>query len=701
MVLGRGDNLVMMTPAVRAFLERPQALIVAKANVRSRVHRRVYLDYIGIKLFSTTGRQEGELRLIGLFAASLYTNVTSAIPHLRRKVENVVARAGFDPTSYDGRALGLVLESYPRDELFQVDDETLFRFAIDIMNLSERPRVRALARADEFDRFISVLVFIPKDRYDTTIRRRVGEYLAGIYQGRVSAAYPSYPDGPLARTHYIIGRNEGKTPQVDRDTLENGISDIVRTWADGFRNSLEARKTGADARSLYARYGESFSAAYREAFSPAEATNDIEILERLSEQNPRAVDLYRREHDPDTRANLRLFSRGAALPLSQRVPLLENLGFRVVNERTYRIAPAGIAEAGRIWLHDMTLERATEAPIDLAATHKPVEETLLALFSNAADSDGFNRLVLEAGLPWRDVAMVRTLGRYLRQIQVPYGQDYLAATLARHAPIAALIVTLFRARFDPRLDATYRTGHEERIRAEIEAMLGSVSSLDDDRILRRFVNLVEAAVRTNFFQTGPDGAPRATITCKFICAQVEALPLPRPMFEIFVYCPRVEGLHLRFGKVARGGLRWSDRPQDYRTEVLGLVKAQQVKNAVIVPVGAKGGFVPYHLPPASDRQAWMAEGTESYRIFVRSLLELTDNIVDERVVPPADTVHATIPMILIWWLPPTKARRRSPMSPTLSPSRKTTGSAMPSPPAAARAMTTNRWRLPRVARGKR
>ena len=319
------------------------------------------------------------------------------------------------------------------------------------------------------------------------------------------------------------------------------------------------------------------------------------------------------------------------------MPLLENLGFSVVNERTYRITPAGGASG--TWLHDMTLERASGEVIDLAATHRPLEQTLLALFRGAADSDGFNRLVLEAGLPWRDVAMVRALGRYLRQIQVPYGQEYLAATLARHARITAQIVALFRNRFVPAIEPSARDERETAIRAAIEQMLASVSSLDDDRILRRFVNLVEAAVRTNFFQTRPDGTPRETITFKFLCSRVDALPLPRPMFEIFVYCPRVEGLHLRFGKAARGGIRWSDRPQDYRTEVLGLVKAQQVKNAVIIPVGAKGGFVPAHLPPPTDRQAWMNEGTESYRIFIRSLLELTDNVIDANVVPLPDTVR--------------------------------------------------------------
>jgi glutamate dehydrogenase len=312
----------------------------------------------------------------------------------------------------------------------------------------------------------------------------------------------------------------------------------------------------------------------------------------------------------------------------------------VVNERTYRVVPAGATDADRVWLHDMVLERAQAGAIDIATIQGPIEAALLALFRGLAESDGFNRLVLEAGLGWRDVAMLRALARYLRQIRIPYGQDYLAETLSRHGPIAAALVKLFYARFDPRAgNGGARVEAEAAIRHELENHLRKVTSLDDDRILRRFINLTEAAVRTNFFQIDPNGLPRQTIAFKFECARVEGLPLPRPLYEIFVYSPRVEGVHLRFGKVARGGLRWSDRPQDFRTEVLGLVKAQQVKNAVIVPVGAKGGFVPKHLPPPSDRQAWLAEGTESYRIFVRTLLEVTDNIVGDRIVPPADTVR--------------------------------------------------------------
>jgi glutamate dehydrogenase len=637
-VLRRGRELVVITPEIRAFLNRPQALFITKANVKSRVHRRAHLDYVGVKLFSRDGQLEGELRIVGLFTASAYTNTTSEVPYLRHKVAKVLARARFDPASYAGRALGNVLESYPRDELFQIDEETLYRFAIDIMNLSERPRIRALARPDEFDRFVSLLVFIPKDRYDSVIRRRVGEFLAGLYGGRVSAAYPEYPEGPLARTHYIIGRDEGATPPIDRETLERGIAGIVRTWGDALRLQLAESVGGPRARLLATRYANAFSAAYREAFGAEEAIADIALLEQISESRPRGVDMYRREGDPDTRVNLKVFSRGTALPLSERVPLLENLGFRVVNERTYRVAPAAAASGERVWLHDMALERASGGPIDIAASQGPIEAALLALFRGLAESDGFNRLVLEAGLGWRDIAMVRALGRYLRQIRIAYAQDYLAETLARNSTVAAQIVELFYARFDPRAEEG-RAAKEASIRAAIEDQLRQVTSLDDDRILRRFVNLVEAALRTNFFQIEPNGLPRQTIAFKFACAKVEGLPLPLPLYEIFVYSPRVEGVHLRFGKVARGGLRWSDRPQDFRTEVLGLVKAQQVKNAVIVPVGAKGGFVPKHLPPPTDRQAWLAEGTESYRIFVRTLLQLTDNIVGDRVAPPPDTVR--------------------------------------------------------------
>jgi glutamate dehydrogenase len=641
-VLRKNRELVVMTPEIRAFLAKPQALIITKANVKSRVHRRVHLDYVGVKLFTPDGRLDGELRIVGLLTSNAYTGSARSIPYLRLKVARVLKSTGFDPSSYSGRALYNVLDAFPRDELFQIDVETLERFALDIMQLTERPRIRALARADEFDRFVSALVFIPKDRYDTTVRRRVGEFLARVYQGRVSAAYPAYPEGPLARTHYIIGRDEGRTPKVDRQTLEAGIAAIVRTWSDGLKDALDAAKAGPAARSLAERYAEAFGAAYRERYSAEDALVDIDMLQKLSGERPRAVNLYRRDGDGPTRANLKLFSRGAAISLSERVPMLENMGFRVVNERTFNITPQqnGASSAdSRVWLHDMTLERASGGEIDIEHLDPTIEAALMAQFRGFTESDRFDQLVLAAGLAWREAALLRALGRYLRQVGAPYAQDYIADALTRHSGIATGLVKLFVAKFDPHLSDKKRAEQMKAERERIEASLADVTSLDEDRILRRFVNLIDATLRTNFFQLGPDGHPRGTISFKFASGQVDGMPLPRPLYEIFVYSPRVEGVHMRFGKVARGGLRWSDRPQDFRTEVLGLVKAQQVKNAVIVPVGAKGGFVPKQLPPASDRQAWLAEGTESYRIFIRTLLELTDNLDGEKIVPPPDTVR--------------------------------------------------------------
>lgn len=642
-VLRKNRELVVMTPEIRAFLEKPLALIITKANVKSRVHRRVHLDYVGVKLFTPEGHLDGELRIVGLLTSNAYTGSARAIPYLRLKVARVARSTGFDAASYSGRALLNVLDAFPRDELFQIDGETLERFALDILQLTERPRIRALARVDEFDRFVSILVFIPKDRYDTEIRRRVGEFLARIYQGRVSAAYPAYPEGPLARTHYIIGRDEGETPEIDQATLESGIAAIVRTWADGLKEVLDDQKSGPAARALTERYAQAFGAAYRERFSATDALEDIEMLQKLSAERPRAVNLYRREGDPATRANLKVFSRGAAIALSARVPVLENMGFVVVNERTFNLAPQsasnGATDSARVWLHDMTLERANGGEIDIAHLDPTIEAALMAQFRGLAESDRFDQLVLAAGLAWREAALLRALGRYLRQVGAPYAQSYIADVLTRHSGIAAGLVSYFFAKFDPRLSTEARDAKVAAEREAIEAALNDVSSLDEDRILRRLVNLVDAALRTNFFQTGPDGHPRSTISIKFECARLDELPLPRPLYEIFVYSPRVEGVHLRFGKVARGGLRWSDRPQDFRTEVLGLVKAQQVKNAVIVPVGAKGGFFPKQLPPPTDRQAWLAEGTESYRIFVRTLLELTDNLDGETIVPPPETVR--------------------------------------------------------------
>ncbi|WP_439572381.1 NAD-glutamate dehydrogenase [Phreatobacter sp.] len=639
-ILRRGTELVTMTPEMREFLMQPVPLIITKANVRSRVHRRVHMDYVGVKRFDRHGNLVGEARIVGLFTSTAYTRSTRTIPYLRRKVDRVLTRAGFDPDGHSGKSLVNVLEGYPRDELFQIDDDTLFVHAMAVMQLEDRPRVRVLPRADRFDRFVSIMVFVPRDRFDTTVRIAIGNHLASVYQGRVSAYYPFFPEGPLTRVHFIIGRTEGETPRIDRATLEQAVARIVRTWGDGLAEAIQLVHDPARAGTLASRYRDAFSAAYREAVKPDQAISDIRILESLSDNRPLAIDFYRNDPAVRIRAGLKVFARGRPIPLSERVPILEAMGFAVVDERTYEVMPSGPG-ADIVWLHDMSLARPGGDPIDLEALDEKLEAALMAVMRGDADSDGFNALTLEAGLAWRDVALIRTLARMLRQIRVPFSQDYLWATLRRHTGITKGVVLMFHLRFDPRLTLSVqeRLTKQADVTSRLEEALAQVSSLDEDRILRAFINLVQAAVRTNFYQTGEDGRVRPTIAIKFESRKIDKLPAPKPLYEIFVYSPRVEGVHMRFGKVARGGLRWSDRPQDFRTEVLGLVKAQQVKNAVIVPVGAKGGFVPKRLPPASQRDAWLAEGTESYRIFVRSLLQITDNIEASGIVPPADTVR--------------------------------------------------------------
>jgi glutamate dehydrogenase len=638
-VLRRGNELVSITPEIMEFLNEPRVLIITKANVRSRIHRRVHMDYIGVKHFDIAGNLVGEYRFVGLFTSTAYTRSTRSIPYVRRKVGAVVKRAGFDPDGHSGKALANVLETYPRDELFQIDEDTLYRDALMIMQLEERPRIRVLARRDRFDRFVSVLVFVPRERYGSGIRVQIGNFLAETYKGRVSAFYPFFPEGPLVRVHFIIARYQGETPNPDRASLEHAVASIVRTWVDALQEALQLVHDPVRAQSLFARYRNAFSVGYQEAYPPAAAVGDIRVIENLSDLRPLAVDFYRSAGDPESSARLKVWSHVEPISLSERVPVLENMGLRVVNERTYRIEPPTGDEAG-VYLHDLRVEHAAGRTIDLDGLAQRLEACFLVVMRGRAENDGYNALVLEAGLPWRDVALIRTISRFLRQVQVPYSQDYMWATLRKHATIAAEIVALFHARFDPRLDPALgqRSEREAAIRARIETALERVDSLDEDRILRRFVNAVAAALRTNFYQIDDNGQPKAAIAVKFESRSIEGMPAPRPLYEIFVYSPRVEGVHLRFGRVARGGLRWSDRPQDFRTEVLGLVKAQQVKNAVIVPVGSKGGFVPKQLP-AGPREAVQTEGVAAYTVFVSSLLDITDNIGAEGVVPPANVVR--------------------------------------------------------------
>ena len=624
--LRSGAEFVEMTPQHKAFLKASGPLMVTKANVRSRVHRRSHMDYIGVKLFGADGRVAGELRILGLFTSHALSQAHASVPLIRRKIEDVVRRAGLDPQGHAGKTLLHSLESYPRDELFQVGVDELTEFATDIAALGDRPRVRVLPRIDPFDNFVSILLYMPRERYDSDNRARIGEYLAGAFGGRVSAWYPRFLDGDLVRVHFIIGREAGKTPRPDRHKLEADITALSRDFGD--RLMAEAADPA-----IAAHYREAFSPAYQSHSSPAQALADIGVFQTLGDDSALAV-AFSAAQLADGALGLKLYHRGSPIPLSDRVPMLENFGFKVIDERTYTVkATDGV---GR-FIHDMVLAPADSGTVDLSRLGRELEAGLLAVWDGAAESDRFNALTLSAGLAWPDVAILRALARYLRQLNITYSHSYLAEVLAAQPGAARHLVGLFHALHDPASKSREKLAAAAR--AGIAEALDATTSLDEERIIERFANLVEASLRTNAYQRDGQGARRPALAIKFDCAAVEGLPAPRPYREIFVYSPRVEGVHLRFGAIARGGIRWSDRPEDFRTEVLGLVKAQQVKNAVIVPVGAKGGFVPKRLAKGAGREVVQAEGTACYKVFIGSLLDITDNLEGDAVIAPQGVIR--------------------------------------------------------------
>jgi len=628
-VLRQGKDAVLTTPEILAFLNGPDFLIITKANVKSVIHRRAYMDYIGVKRFDAAGNVTGELRIVGLFTSTAYTRPASEIPLLRFKVEKIVDHFGYDPQSHSGKMLMNTLESYPRDDLFQIDVSLLAGFCEQINELADRPRIRVLPRIDHFDRFVSVIVYVPREQYDSDIREKIGTYLKTIYDGRVSAYYPAFPEGGLARVHFIIGRSTGKTPRIAQARLEEAVRDIVTRWSDRFR-LLSAHDD------IAINVGE----AYQAAFTPTEAYGDLPAIAACVADDPIRISFYQKRGKPAESLELKIFHAGEPVSLSRRVPLLENLGFRVISEQTHDIsvnAPA--SDLRLVVLHDMELIHRDGHVLDLAKTAPLIEEAFLAAWNGTIEDDAFNRLILLSGLNAREVTVLRAYARYLRQAGITYSQGYIADTLNKYPQIAAEIVKLFVTRMDPALEEKPRAKRLQALLGGIEDALANVPSLDEDQILRRYVNAVQSTLRTNYFQRTANDKPPALIAVKLDPKQLEGLPEPRPFREIFVYGTEVEGVHLRFGKVARGGLRWSDRAQDYRTEVLGLVKAQQVKNAVIVPVGAKGGFYPKQLPVGGTRDEIFKAGTEAYKTYIRTLLSITDNIVGPDVVPPQNTLR--------------------------------------------------------------
>nr|WP_295892140.1 NAD-glutamate dehydrogenase [uncultured Devosia sp.] len=624
-LLRSGATFVESTPQHRAFMESNEPLLVTKANVRARVHRRVHMDYVGIKLYAADGSARGELRIVGLFTSQALATPHTEVPIVRRQIAEVMRKSGVDPLGHDGRALLSALDSYPRDELFQIGSDQLFEFTATIAGLYDRPRVRVLPRIDRFDNFVSILVYVPRDRYDSDARVRITQYLAKVYDGRISAYYPHFPEGDLVRLHVIIGRVAGPTPRPSRTELEDRVNALTSNFGDMLVAAAIDPATISD-------YRGAFSPAYQSRNSARDALEDIDVLRGLGDGAGVAIRLYERT-GTDGSLGLKFYHRESAIPLSDRVPMLEAFGFRVIDERTYTIVPRDGVER---YLHDMVLEP-MDGGFDVEERGAAVEAGLLAVWDGLAESDQLNALVSRTSLAWNDTALLRALARYLRQIGISYSQRYIAQVLVNQSGAATALVALFNALHDPR--ETDREAKAGAARAALGAALDAMASLDEDTIVRRFLNLVDASVRTNAFQYDAEGNHMPALAIKFDSGKVDGMAAPRPYREISVYSPRVEGVHLRFGAIARGGIRWSDRPEDFRTEVLGLVKAQQVKNAVIVPVGAKGGFVPKLLVPGMAREAFAAEGVAAYKIFIGALLDVTDNLIDGAVAPPRDVVR--------------------------------------------------------------
>lgn len=640
-VLRRSSEPAVLTQAMKRQMVLSEPVTVAKANLRSRVHRRAYMDYVGVKRYGEDGRASGETRYVGLFTAEAYDRAATQVPLIRRKVANALARAGKAPGSHNEKRLKNILENYPRDELFQIREDELLEIALGILHLYDRPRIKTFTRQDPFDRFVSILAFIPRERFDSSVRERIGRILARAWGGRLSAWYPQLSDAPLVRIHYIVGITPGDHIVPDAAALEAEVAEAGRSWVDRFEGALrEADFDDVQIGALSSKWAEAFGAGYRDRYDAREAVADLEQIDRLNGSGvnaggePVAVRAFRTPADSSLQFRFKLYRRGAAVPLSDVLPILADMGLKTLEEFGHAIRPLNDPE---IHVHEFLLEDPRGESLTFADIAEPFEAAFVAVWTGRTESDGFNRLVMELGVDWRDAALIRTLARYRQQSGVDPSQAVQEEALREYPAVSRALLSLFSCKFDPDHggDAASREAGAKELADKIAGLLQDVKSLDHDRTLRRMALLIASIKRTNFYQLAADGQPKPHISIKVASRELEDLPLPKPYREIFVWAPHVEGVHLRFGPVARGGLRWSDRRDDFRTEVLGLVKAQQVKNAVIVPVGSKGGFYPKCLPRGGDRDAIQVEAIRAYKTFLSGLLDITDTIgTDGSVVRP-------------------------------------------------------------------
>ena len=725
------DSFAALPPEVRAKARERRLLVLTKANSRATVYRPNYLDYIAVKRFDADGEVVGEYRFLGLYSHAAYTESVTRIPVLRRKLAEILERAGVSPDSHDGKDIAEILETYPREELFQISVDELLPIALGVLRLRGRRQTRVFLRKDVYGRYMSCLLYLPRDRYNTVVRLRAQEILRAALHGKTVDYSAMIGESVLARLHIVVWGERGvPLPEVNADELEDALAVAARSWDDDLADEAEAQLGADQATRLMRIAGGAIPDGYKADVPAAAAVADLMCVARLVETGGAfSVELYEPSGAAPGEQRLKVYRVASPIVLSDVLPELQHMGVEVVDERPYEFVvptegavadaaaaameavhaagqafthdtvrlmepgpvPGGGADSltipERFWIYDFGLRRETVARAATPVAKSLFQDTLTALWQGKVEDDGFNALVLDAGLSWRQVVVLRAYAKYLRQAGTAFSQGYIQRVLRANPAVARLLVLLFESRFDParqgrgghgevhgadaggrgasdedvnggkaegletgrgepaRLDAddggpdSGEAERSEAIAEEISGLLDDVASLDDDRILRSYLGLIKATLRTSFFQRDDAGEPKPQLAIKLDPGQAPDLPAPRPRFEVFVYSPRIEGVHLRFGRVARGGLRWSDRREDFRTEILGLVKAQQVKNAVIVPSGAKGGFVCKKLPPPSDREAWLAEGTACYKLFISGLLDVTDNLEGGRVVPPPAVVR--------------------------------------------------------------
>ncbi len=629
------QSFAHIPPPMRGQARAPTLLTLTKSTAHSPVHRPAHMDYLGIKRFNDRGEVVGEWRFLGLYSSTAYSAPPNQIPILRRKVAWLIKQADLAPNSHADKALQHILATLPRDEMFQASGAELLQLATGILNVQDRHRLRLFIRRDPFGRFISAFVFAPRDRYNTELRLHMQEILMQALNGQTAEFNVQFTESVLARVHFIIRTQPDHVPDYDIVELEDRLAAAMLSWDDELELALLEHCGEGAGIILIRKYGSAFSSAYRDDFIPRTAVLDIAHLENISETQPLATHLYRPLEESDELLRFKVYGRNRPMPLSDVLPILERMGLRVLGARPYEIEPVG---SERRWILDFDMTAGPGIEIEVLKVKDIFQEAFARVCAGEIENDGFNRIVLAAGLSWRKVMVLRGICKYLLQTRTPFSQAYMEFALANNPKVTALLIQLFVTRFDPKRHKEAAEA-SDKLAARIEEALDAVSNLDEDRILRRYLAVIEAMLRTNYFQRNAEGELKGYLSFKLDPAKVPDLPLPRPMFEIFVYAPWVEGVHLRGGAVARGGLRWSDRREDFRTEILGLMKAQMVKNAVIVPVGAKGGFISKRLTGGENRSVIQDEVVRCYRCFVCGLLDLTDNIVDGNVVPPPHVVR--------------------------------------------------------------